>query len=108
MTWRIKLSPSSQLPGDLVPALDVSVSGDTITINGDVIDLSGLADGDKLFGSAVDHPLVVGIIERNGPEITIPILFPITYGASLNARFPADIVMVADGPVILPKTEVAP
>ena len=108
MIWRIRLAPCVPTPGDIFPALDVSVSGDTITINGEVIDLSGLADGDKLFGSAVDHPLVVGIIERNGTEITIPILFPIAYGASLDARFPDDIVMVTDGPVILPQTEVAP
>lgn len=106
MTWRITLSPCAMVPGDDT-TLAASVAGDVITINGEDLDLSAMANGDTLPASAVDHPLVVGMITRVGDENRITLILPIGYPAPEEARFPAPIVMTDDGPVPLPAT-VAP
>lgn len=107
MTWRIRLAPSAALPGDDT-RLTASIAGDTITINGGLLDLSALEEGDTLPGEAVDHPLVIGTIARVLGEIRISLLFPIGHPAPDEARFPADIVMLEDGNVPLPAPMIVP
>lgn len=102
MSWRITLSPCAMVPGDET-ALSASVAGDVITINGDDLDLSAMADGDTLPASAVEHALVVGSISRVNGEIEITLILPVMHNSPEAARFPSPIVMTADGPVPLPQ-----
>jgi len=99
----IKLSP--QRRDDAQPS--VSVSGDTITINGEPFDFSQIGEGDTLPAEAVDSEYFVGGIERTGGEIVLTLLLPHGYPAPEATRFPADI-NAGDGPVTLPPyTEVS-
>ncbi len=104
-TWLINLSPSTLLPDDNSTRLEASVAGDVITINGDEIDLTDLPENDELLASAVDHPWVVGRLRRLSDQIQITIVFPIPSDAPPEARAPAPVLMLADGPVPLPSVE---
>lgn len=84
------------------PALDLSVAGSTLTINGDTLDLSDLQEGDALHAEAIDHPAVVGLVRMTGGVIQIRLVFPIRPGAPDEARFPEPIIVTANGPVALP------
>lgn len=79
-------------------------AGSVISINGNDVDLSGVATGDILFNlqqwsgnelepgaRSFDHPDIVGdiIVGDDGPEITV--LFPIDINAEEEARFPTAI-----------------
>lgn len=98
MAWHITLSPQF---GEMA-ALAITVAGDTITINGDDLDLSPLEDGDVLDREAVDSPFLVDDVRKLVATIHITLLFPLRHGAPEAARFPAPISMAADGPVALP------
>jgi len=93
----IKLSP--QRRDDAQPS--VSVSGDTITINGEPFDFSQIGEGDTLPHTAVESEWVAGDVERTGGEIVLTLLLPHGYPAPEETRFPADI-NAGDGPVTLP------
>lgn len=80
-------------------------SGDVLTINGAVLDLSGIPEGATLPGDAVDHPLVVGEISRGGGALSVTLILPLGANPSDEARFPAQITG-ADGPVPIPATHI--
>lgn len=81
----------------------VTVAGDVITIDGDAIDLTQLPEDGVLPHGAVDSPWVIeNDITRTDGEISLTMLLPIGPNASEASRFPAPIIVDADGPVVLP------
>lgn len=101
MSWLIKLSPSVNAPDD-ERSLSVAVQGDTITINGDGLDLSNLKDGDILPASSVASDFVVGMITKTSGQIGITLVLPYNGTAPESVCFPKPIVVTSDGPVTLP------
>lgn len=98
MGWIIDLAPQF----NTMPSLTLSVTGDTLTICGEDLDLSAMDDGDWLDAEDVDSPYINDRIEKAGGMIHIRLLFPLRYGAGEAARFPDPITVTADGPVALP------
>lgn len=94
----IKLSPQVR-----ECQLSVSKRSDVLTINGERFDFRALPEGAVLPGSAVDCDFVAGPISRVDGELILTLLLPISAEASLDARFPVDIVNPPDGNVRLPE-----
>jgi hypothetical protein len=85
-----------------LPALALSVAGDTITINGEDLDLSPMEDGDTLDAEAVDTPYIQEAIRKEAGVLHVTVLFPLRYGAPDEAKSPVPITVTEDGPVTLP------
>ncbi len=95
---RISLSP--QLRDD---SLIVSVSGDVLTVNGEVFDFTPLPEGATLPRDAVDSEWFAGPVSRTGGQIEVTLILPYKHSnASSNVTFPEPIVTTGNGPVSLP------
>jgi hypothetical protein len=92
--------------------LEVSKSGNVLTVNGEVFDFSLMGEGDTLprsailsewFGEPSDDALM------QGGEITLTLTLPLPANYSQEQAFPVDLVNVPDGliafPQPLPETE---
>lgn len=88
-------------------ALSLAIVDGVLELNGDVLDVSILADGDALPAGAVDSPFVVGPITREGDDYHLTLMLPHGANAPEDRRFPAPIVATADGNISLPNTEVS-
>lgn len=84
-------------------ALEITKTGETLTINGESFDFSQLADGATLPREAINCQWVCGDVERINGELIIPILLPHGPNASDAARFPEPITVTEDGPIALPE-----
>lgn len=71
--------------------LDVFISGDAITINGNEYDFSVIPDGATLPSDAIEDDYIIGNIERVSGVINLTLLFPINGEATESARFPSAI-----------------
>lgn len=94
---KIKFSP--QRRND---TLSISKSGDTLTINGDSLDLSAIPDGATLPADAIDSEWIVGPVEHIDGELHLTVLLPHGRGAPEAQRFPQPITVTQDGEVTLP------
>lgn len=97
---KIKLIPSRR-----EAQLVASVSGDSITLNGETFDFAALQNGDSLPSTAVSSEWIYGDIWREGGEIHIGLILPHGPGAPQETRFPAAYsvpMTVDDGYVPLP------
>ncbi|MEQ9260226.1 MAG: hypothetical protein RIG84_14155 [Roseovarius sp.] len=87
--------------------LAVSKAGDTLTINGESFDFSGIPSGATLPREAIACDWIAGPVERDDAGVlTVPLILPHGANAPKATRFPADLANVADGPVPLPAYEV--
>lgn len=86
-------------------ALAVSKAGDVLTINGDVVDLSGIPDGADLPADAIDNEWIAGAVRRVGGVLHVALILPHGANAPESVRFPADIVSPPDGLIALPGGE---
>ena len=84
-------------------ALQVSVAGNVLTINGIELDFMQLPDGATLPREAIDSPWIAGGVQRIAGVLHIPLLMPIAADASEAACFPQPITVTQDGPVELPQ-----
>ena len=66
-------------------ALEITKTGETLTINGESFDFSQLADGATLPREAINCQWVCGDVERINGELIIPILLPHGPNASAAA-----------------------
>ena len=82
--------------------LEITKTGETLTINGDTFDFSQLSEGATLPREAIDCEWIVSDVNRVNGEIELTILLPHSANASHEARFPEPIVMTNDGQVVLP------
>jgi len=83
-------------------ALEITKTGDTLTINGIPYDFSQLPEGATLPREAIGCEFIVSDVNRVNGEIELTILLPHGANASHEARFPQPIVMNNDGQVVLP------
>lgn len=83
--------------------LNISKSGDTLTINGIAYDFSVIPDGATLPAEAVDCEYIMDKIERIDGELHLTLLLPIGPDASESARFPEPIINPTDGTLELPQ-----
>lgn len=86
--------------------LDLSVSGDALTINGEAFDFSGVPEGATLPRDAVACDWLASDVERIGGEITLTLVLPHGANAPEETRFPEPI-SVTSGAVTLPPYEIA-
>ncbi|MEG0923199.1 MAG: hypothetical protein RSD57_15915 [Comamonas sp.] len=94
---KIQLSPQVR-NGEL----NVSKSGDTLTINGTVYDFAPLSDGALLPAAAIQCEHIVGDVTRVGGQLHITLLLPIAWDAPHETCFPEPIVNPPDGVINLP------
>lgn len=82
--------------------LEITKTGDTLSINGIPYDFSQLPNGATLPREAIDCEFIVSDVNRINGEIELTILLPHGTNASHEARFPEPIVKNDDGQVVLP------
>jgi len=97
----ITLSPMRGLPGQ--PETEISVSADTITVDGTPYDLSPVPEGGEATPRGEDHPFV-GPVTRQGGVIHCTVLVALgDTAAGEQPRDPAHwIIDAGDGPVTIP------
>lgn len=83
--------------------LVVVKSGDVLTLNGDVVDLSGIPDGATLPASAIDNEFFFDKIERIDGELHISLFLPHGKNPQSHVAFPEPIINPPDGEIDLPK-----
>jgi len=83
--------------------LTVKKSGDTLTVNDQVLDFSPVPDGATLPKEAIGCEHIVDDVHRIDGVLLIKILFPHSVDASEAARFPEPIIDPADGILELPQ-----
>lgn len=89
--------------------LIASVSGDTITLNGVVFDLSPLTEGDLLPVQAIGSPWFASDIERVGGVIRFTLRIPHGVDTPRETLFPENFdtyLTIVSGPVPIPAYEV--
>lgn len=82
--------------------LTVSKTGDVLTVNGTVLDFSGLPDGATLPMEAIDCEWVFGPVQRIDGEIHITLRLPHGPNPSQAVAFPQPITVTTDGPIAVP------
>lgn len=86
--------------------IEVSVSGEVVTVNGADFDLSPLEVGASISSAAFGVTYFLGYITRDAAgELSFTLQFPQDAEASEDARFPLPISVTEDGPVMLPDPE---
>ena len=96
----MKITLSPQRRDD---TLQVSKSGDTLTINGVEYDFSVVPDGATLPQDAVDCEWLASDVERIDGVLHLTLILPHGAGASYAARFPSPLVDPTDGLLELPQ-----
>lgn len=98
---RINLSPQVRMD-----TLEIIKAGDKLTINGELLDFTPLAEGDVLPAAAVECEFIIGDVRRQDGELQLTLLLPIAWDAPQSCAFPQPILNPADGRVPLPTDEV--
>lgn len=93
----IKLSPQRR-----DDTLILVKSGDILTINGEAFDFTALPEGGTLPAEAIASGWFVENVRRENGELLIHLLLPNPVNYSPAQAFPADLVNVPDGAVLLP------
>ncbi|WP_372610191.1 hypothetical protein [Aquicoccus sp.] len=82
--------------------LTLSRSGDTLTINGETFDLSGIPEGATLPQDAVTCDWLASDVERIDGDLHITLILPHGATAPQEALFPEPLTVARDGPIELP------
>lgn len=82
--------------------LEVTKSGDTLTINGEPFDFSALPDGATIPADEVPCGWIVGPVERISGELRLTLILPHGPHPSQAVAFPQPIINPADGVIALP------
>ena len=82
--------------------LSVSKSGDILTVNGMLIDLSGIPNGATLPARAIDSEWIAGPIERVDGVLHVTLTLPHGTKPSQAVAFPEPVVATGDGPITVP------
>jgi hypothetical protein len=85
--------------------LELSRSGDTLTINGEVFDFSPLPEGATLPPEVIAGDGFAGPVERIGGVLHVALRLPHGANAPQETLFPVPITLTGDGPVALPPYE---
>ncbi|MCP3177315.1 hypothetical protein MJO47_09410 [Desulfuromonas sp. KJ2020] len=98
----MKINLSPQRRDD---ALNVSRTGDILTINGGGYDFSQLPEGATLSAAAVDCEFIVGDISRTNGELELTLLLPHGPNPTQEQAFPHPVEVLTDGPIALPQNQ---
>lgn len=79
--------------------LTASKSGETLTLNGDAVDLSSVEEGEEYF---TKHPWIIDPVTRVNGNIQVGIILPHGPDADESVRFPDSLIDPEDGPLNLP------
>lgn len=82
--------------------LSLSKSGDTLIINDESYDFSGVPEGATLPREAVDCDWLASDVERVGAALHMTLILPHGARAPRETLFPEPIIVKSDGPVSLP------
>jgi hypothetical protein len=96
---RINLSP--QRRDDTLAVVKV---GNTLAINGEVFDFSNMQNGDTLPIGAIQSLWFAGEVNKEGDELSLSLYLPNPWNYSPEQAFPANLINVPDGPVVLPQS----
>jgi len=83
-------------------ALEVSKSGDVLTINGEAYDFSPLPDGATIPAGEIPCEWIVNDVERIDGEIHLTLVLPHGPNPPEEVAFPEPITVMEDGPITLP------
>lgn len=81
--------------------------GDRLHVNGTEYDFSALPEGALLPRAAVAGDWLAGDVERRDGRLHLALFLPHGETAPPEARFPAPLILTADGPVALPPCDMA-
>lgn len=82
--------------------LTLGKTGDTLTINGEAFDFSGIPEGATLPRDAVACEWLVSDIERVSGDLHLTLILPHGADAPQGALFPVPIIVTGDGSIDLP------
>lgn len=89
-------------------ALEASVDGDVLTINGEDFDFSALEDGYRIPGSAVKNKFFFedDFVERKGKTLYLTLRLPVQWDSPEEFRNPSEPIVIdaRKGRVKLPDT----
>ncbi|MCJ8139525.1 hypothetical protein [Falsirhodobacter halotolerans] len=88
--------------------LTASIEGDILTLNGQRLDLSGVADGQTLPRSEIDSDWIGGPVTRVDGMLRITLILPHGADAPEETLFPKPVVVTEDGPIPLPPYDITP
>ena len=83
--------------------LELFKSGDILTVNGEDFDFSQIGEGDSLPSSAITSTWFIGDQTRVDGELVLTLFLPNPWNYSPEQAFPANLVGVPDGLVLLPQ-----
>lgn len=100
---RIHFSPMCDFPSPAGPeTLSLSKAGETLTINGETFDLSGIPDGATLPAEATESHWFAGPIERIDGELHVTLVLPHPLIPEPWQAFPEPMTVTEDGPIDVP------
>ncbi|RHZ91157.1 hypothetical protein D1114_21030 [Cereibacter sphaeroides] len=82
--------------------LTLARAGDTLTLNGETLDLSGIPDGATLPREAVGSDWLASDIERIDGGLHLTLILPHGPDAGAATLFPDPVNADADGPISVP------
>lgn len=82
--------------------LALARAGDTLIINGEPFDFSGVPEGATLPADAINSPFVAGEVSRTDGEPQLTVLLPHGPNPPRAVAYPDPVTVTADGPVALP------
>lgn len=85
-------------------SLEVSISGETLTVNGEAFDFSSLPDGATIPEGTIPTDFIIGPVERIGGEVNLTLLLPHGPNPKHPVAFPVPVT-VTTGRVPLPTDE---
>lgn len=85
--------------------LTLERAGDTLIINGDPVDLSGVVEGEPLdWDEAYDlHPMLAGPVARTDGVLSLTLTLPHGPNPSPAVAFPEPVTVTQDGPIEVPR-----
>ncbi|MFP4275259.1 MAG: hypothetical protein ACLFRU_09560 [Paracoccaceae bacterium] len=86
--------------------LTLERAGDTLILNGDPIDFSGIPDGATMPRDTIDSPWFAGPVARIDGELHLMLVLPHGARAPHDTLFPEPMTVVADGPIPVPPCEI--
>ena len=95
----MKIALSPQRRDD---AIEVSKSGEILTINGAPFDFSALPDGATIPAGEIPCDWIMGPVERVGGQLQLTLILPHGPNPSAAVAFPSQLIDPPDGAIALP------